>query len=64
MARQWWCTPLSQPSGGRGKEDLCESEAILVYRVSFRKGKDTQKPCLEKPYINIPSGPFLLITKK
>jgi hypothetical protein len=31
--------------GGRGK--LCEFEASLVYKASFRT---TEKPCLEPPY--------------
>lgn len=40
---------LSQYSGGRGKEVFCEFEVRLVYRVSSRTGRDTQKPCLETP---------------
>lgn len=40
---------LSQHSGGRGKEVFCEFEVRLVYRVSSRTGRDTQKPCLETP---------------
>jgi hypothetical protein len=34
--------------GGRGRR-ISEFEASLVYRVSFRTARATEKPCLEKP---------------
>jgi hypothetical protein len=34
--------------GGRGRW-ISEFEASLVYRVSSRTARATQKPCLEKP---------------
>jgi hypothetical protein len=40
----WW---QSQHSGGRGGQ-ISEFEASLVYRVSSRTAKATQRNCLEK----------------
>ena len=37
-AGQWWC---------RGRQ-ISEFEASLVYRVSSRSARDTQRPCLKK----------------
>jgi hypothetical protein len=34
--------------GGRGRQ-ISEFEASLVYRVSSRTARATEKPCLEKP---------------
>jgi hypothetical protein len=34
--------------GGRGRQ-ISEFEASLVYKVSFRTTRATEKPCLEKP---------------
>jgi hypothetical protein len=31
-----------------GGRQISEFEASLVYRVSFRRARDTEKPCLEK----------------
>jgi hypothetical protein len=39
--------PLIPALGGRGRQ-ICEFEASLVYRVSSRTVRATQKPCLEK----------------
>ena len=44
-AGQWWCMPLI-PALRRQKQrqmDLCEFEASLVYRVSSRKARATQR---------------------
>ena len=38
----------SQHLGGRGRW-ISEFEASLVYKVSFRTTRATEKPCLEKP---------------
>jgi hypothetical protein len=34
--------------GGRGRQ-ISEFEASLVYKVSSRTARATEKPCLEKP---------------
>jgi hypothetical protein len=51
VTRWWWSTPLSQHSRGRGRQNLCEFEVTLVYRVSsFRNSQSythTKKPCLK-----------------
>jgi hypothetical protein len=48
IARQWWCTPLT-PALRRERKDLCEFKASLVYRVSSRTAKATQRnPVLKK----------------
>jgi hypothetical protein len=41
-ARQWWCTPLIPALGGRGRR-ISEFEASLVYRVSSRTARATQR---------------------
>jgi len=41
-AQQWWCLPLIPHSGGRGRMDLCEFKASLVYRVTSRTATDPQ----------------------
>jgi hypothetical protein len=46
MAWQWWHTPLI-PALGRGRW-ISEFKARLVYRVSSRTARATEKPCLEK----------------
>lgn len=38
----WWHTLQFQHLGGKKQADLCELEAILVYRVSFRTYRATQ----------------------
>ena len=40
-----WCTASIPALGRQRQADLCEFEAILVYRASFRTGsKATEKP--------------------
>jgi hypothetical protein len=41
----------SQHSGGRGRR-ISEFEASLVYKVSSRTARATEKPCLEKKQKN------------
>jgi hypothetical protein len=41
------CVKQSPHSGGRGGW-ISEFEAILVYKVSSRTARDTEKPCLGK----------------
>jgi hypothetical protein len=68
-AGQWWRThliPLIPALGGRGVgvgrgRRISKFEASLVYRVSSRTARGTEKPCLEKlkkkkdwPYLIIP----------
>ena len=40
--------PLIPALGRQRQVDLCESENSLVYRVSSRTARATQKTCLEK----------------
>jgi hypothetical protein len=48
-ARCWWCSPLILVLGRWRQEDLCEFLASLVYRVSSRIARATQRnPILEK----------------
>jgi hypothetical protein len=50
---QWWCMPPLMPLipvlGKPRQANLCELKASLVYRVSFRKARNTQRnPVLKK----------------
>ena len=46
-AEQWWLTPLITACRRQRQVDLCEFEASLVYRASFRTGKnDVDVSCL------------------
>jgi hypothetical protein len=45
MSRVWWHTP--QHSGGRGRQ-ISEFEASLVYRVSSRTARATQRNPVSK----------------
>jgi hypothetical protein len=47
-ASQWWHMPLILALGRQRQEDLCEFEEILVYRLSSRTARATEKPCLKK----------------
>jgi hypothetical protein len=48
-AGQWWHTPLIPTLGGRGRR-ISEFEASLVYRVSSRTARATQRnPVSKKP---------------
>jgi hypothetical protein len=47
VARQWWQTPLSQHSGGRGRW-ISELEASLVFRVSSRTPRAIQRNAVSK----------------
>jgi hypothetical protein len=40
--KQWWRTPLIPALGGRGRQ-ISEFEASLVYRVSSRTARATQR---------------------
>jgi hypothetical protein len=42
--------------GGRGRR-ISEFEASLVYRVSSRTARDTEKPCLKKQTNKKPQHP-------
>jgi hypothetical protein len=47
-SRVWWRTPLILHSGGRGRQ-ISEFEASLVYRVSSRTTRATQRnPVMKK----------------
>jgi hypothetical protein len=39
----WWCTPLIPALGRQRQVDLCEFEASLLYKVSYRTARATQK---------------------
>ena len=45
---QWWHTPLIPALGRPRQADLCEFEASLVYRVSSRTARDTQRNPVSK----------------
>jgi hypothetical protein len=47
MARQWWRTPLI-PALGRQRQEDSEFEASLVYRVSSRTARATQRNPVSK----------------
>jgi hypothetical protein len=42
-AKQQWCVSLTSTPGRQRQAGLCELEAILVYRVSFRIARHTQR---------------------
>ena len=49
MARQWWHIPLIPALMRQRQVDLCEIEAGLVYKVSFRTARATQRnPVLKR----------------
>jgi hypothetical protein len=51
LAGQWWRTPLlSQHLGGRSRQ-ISEFEASLVYRVSFRTARATQRNPVSKIFL-------------
>jgi hypothetical protein len=41
--RQWWCSLLIPALGRQTQVDLCELEASLVYRESFRTARAAQR---------------------
>jgi hypothetical protein len=43
LAGQWWSKPLIPAPGRQRQVDLCEFKASLVYRVSPRTGRATQR---------------------
>ena len=46
-ARQWWRTPLIPALGGRDRQ-ISEFEVSLVYRVSSRTARATQRDPVSK----------------
>ena len=44
----WWRTPLIPALGRQKQEDLCELKASLVYRVSSRTVRTTQRNSVSK----------------
>jgi hypothetical protein len=46
-AGQWWHTPLIKALGGRGRQ-ISEFEASVVYRVSSRTARATQRNPVSK----------------
>ena len=45
--RQWECTPLTPAFVKQRQADVCEFKASLVYRVSSRTSRATQRPSLK-----------------
>jgi hypothetical protein len=43
QAGRWWCTPFIPALGRQRQADLCEFDASLVYKVSFRTARATQR---------------------
>jgi hypothetical protein len=54
LAGQWWHTPLIPAHGRQRQGELCEFEASLVYRVSSRSAKATQRNPISK-YLKNPT---------
>ena len=55
-AGQQWHTPLSPALGSQRQADLCEFKASLVYRMSSRTARATQRnPVLknQKKFLNL-----------
>jgi hypothetical protein len=48
LAGQWWSMPLILALGKQRQADICEFETSLLYRVSFRMARATQRNCLGK----------------
>lgn len=48
MLLGWWCTPVNPTLRWQRKADLCESEAILVYKTSPRSARTTQWDLVSK----------------
>jgi hypothetical protein len=44
----WWCTSLIPGLRRQRQEDLCELEAIMVYRMSPRTARATQRNPVSK----------------
>jgi hypothetical protein len=55
IAGQWWCTPLIPALEGRGRQ-ISEFEASLVYRVSFRSARATQRNSVSEKKPNQPTN--------
>jgi hypothetical protein len=47
VSRVWWCTPLIPAFKGRGRQ-ISEFKASLVYRVSSRTARVTQRNPVSK----------------
>jgi hypothetical protein len=50
LCQVWWLKPLIPALGTQRQADICEFEASLVYRVSSRAARATQRnPVSKKP---------------